>query len=119
MKMYVLLAKTGSAASETALCETCYQKPENVGTAMEQGGQAGDVVLGHFEDYTDNQSLECIICGHPNGLWFIRTYIPVDPDNKTGMTKQEAAAEIKELHLMQPENKYTLVSIDGEQEIEY
>jgi len=86
---------------------------------MEQGGQAGDVVLGHFEDCTDNEILECIICGHPNGLWFIRAYIPVDPEEENGLPLEEARGELAHLRLIQPENRYTIVNTITKEELNY
>lgn len=47
--------------------------------------------------------------------WFIRAYIPVDPDDKTGMELEAAIEELKEVRQLQPENRYELVSADEDE----
>ena len=66
MKMYALVTDQGTAAAETALCAGCVGDPENIGYAREQGSQADDIInLDRFDDCSQNDALECCICGTP------------------------------------------------------
>ena len=47
--------------------------------------------------------------------WFIRSFIPVDPDEIVGMSVEEAIEEAEHCRAMQPENKYVIVSADEDQ----
>jgi hypothetical protein len=43
-------------------------------------------------------------------------YMRIDPEDQEPMTMAEAAAEVENLELMQPENKYTVELWEGDDE---
>jgi len=46
--------------------------------------------------------------------WIIKCWIPVEPDDlQTYLTKELAQKDVESLELMQPENIYEVVEIDG------
>lgn len=46
-----------------------------------------------------------------NRRFFVRAYLPVDPENIEMLTWQEAQSEIENASLMQPENIYQIVEV--------
>jgi hypothetical protein len=63
-KMFALVTDQETAAAETALCGDCFQQPENQGYAREQASQSDDVdPNSDFQDCSQNDALECCICG--------------------------------------------------------
>lgn len=67
MKFFALVSDQETAAAETALCGTCYNKKENRDYVREMASQSSDVnPESGFVDCSQNDALECSICGEEN-----------------------------------------------------
>jgi len=54
----------GTGTYETCLCSECFEKPENIAYARDRASNTDDIdPFGKFEDCSQNDALECCICG--------------------------------------------------------
>lgn len=62
--MKCIPSNQGTGTNETALCDNCYEIPDNRVYARKQAYPVKDIdPLANFVNCTENEALECCICG--------------------------------------------------------